>query len=145
MGTGGTQNSWMGRSRGRGFNSEADKDNNWRNRDSNNDTLSSFGRGSWGRGRGFNSSNNADSGFGSRDRDSSFGGGRGRGFGRDRDSDSSGGSRGGGRSFGQRSKQNGQGDSTIIRIDSSYIGRVIGKYYKFLLVFHVFHNSSHRI
>ncbi|XP_071152368.1 uncharacterized protein [Mytilus edulis] len=90
-----TDTTWMGKSRGRRFSSNADQDNNWRNRDTN----SSSGRGG---GMGFGRGDNSNRGFGS-------------------SNDS------GPRSFGQNEDQNGQSDSPTIRVDSSKIGRVIGK------------------
>ncbi|XP_052090563.1 probable ATP-dependent RNA helicase DDX53 isoform X1 [Mytilus californianus] len=136
-----TDNNWMGKSRGRGFTSNADQDTNWRNRDSTeNDSTSSRGRGSWGRGRGGfgrQDENDRDKirdtntnsfsgrgggrGFGSRGRSDGFGRGEdsNRGFGRSNDS--------GQRSFGRNEDQNGQSDSSTIRVDSSMVGRVIGK------------------
>lgn len=152
-----TQNGWLGKSRGRGgFGSNADQDNNWRSQDSgsepNDDRSSNRGRGSMGRGRGgfgrhdgdrnqYNSSDGSGGGFGnndSRDSDrntfSSRGGGRGfgrefrnsrrddsdHGFGEDSESCQ--------RSFGRRDEeQNGQSESTTISVQSSMIGRIIGK------------------
>ncbi|XP_063431590.1 ATP-dependent RNA helicase glh-1-like isoform X3 [Mytilus trossulus] len=92
-----TDTTWMGKSRGRGFSSNADQDNNWRNKDTNTNSFSGRGGGN-GFGRGDNSN---------------------RGFGSSNDS--------GQRSFGQNEDQNGQGDSSTLRVDSSKIGRVIGK------------------
>ncbi|XP_076092171.1 putative ATP-dependent RNA helicase DDX53 isoform X2 [Mytilus galloprovincialis] len=92
-----TDTTWMGKSRGRGFSSNADQDNNWRNRDTNTNSFSGRG-GVMGFGRGDNSN---------------------RGFGSSNDS--------GQRSFGRNADQNGQSDSPTIRVDSSKIGRVIGK------------------